>query len=128
VKRALPYISLTLAFIVAALVVNAVVTQGIREAVGTTGHTSSQAWFSDPVKVDPGVYANRTLDVSVRFGSSHTLRWAVVDAGRTLSSGTVVDTHGRSATLHLSTARSKYHSWFRVYITGLKIPLQVWVI
>jgi hypothetical protein len=127
-KRALPYISLTLAFLVAALVVNAAVGQGIRDAAGRTGPTSSQAWFSDPVRVDPGVYANRTLDVSVRFGSSRTLRWAVVDAGRILSSGTVVDAHGGDSTLHLSTARAKYHTWLRIVVAGIKIPLQVWII
>lgn len=125
-RRVLPYLFITLGFLVAAFVVSAAVSWGIR-TTSPTQSAATRAWFEVPGEVNAGVKPGTVVHVTMRFGIQRELRWKVSNGGRNLSRGSVTNTPSGITSVAISTAGAHHRSWLLIRISGITTPLSAWV-
>lgn len=89
--------------------------------------SAESAWFLDPGTVSKGVTRGYLVEVAVLPVRDGTVDWKVRDAGRLFASAQFTGVAGRTAEVKFTTAQMLRDSWVSIQISGLTVPLKVWI-
>lgn len=87
-----------------------------------------RAWLVDPERLGKdGIPKGQSIGLIVSIPSAQRIRWVERTDGALIASGVVAREAGTEAHVTLSTSTARPHQWLTVSVSGLPVPLKVWV-
>lgn len=85
------------------------------------------AWVQDAAIADKTLVVGQPFGLEMRFGVSGHLHWAERTGTRVIASGNVSGAPGSTSVQIISTSAALPDQWVTISVSGIALPLQVWV-
>lgn len=120
--------SLACTVIVMLFAISNPIVDGLQQLVGwQASNPTERAWLQNPQVVDKGVHLGKQVEFNVAFGARQSVLWIERSSGRVIATGRITGRPSTVATEIAPTVAASSNAWLTISISGISVPLRVWM-